>query len=232
MPEHHTNTKPRTEVQYWYYLLMTIVKFSDCGSFCFLTDFHERMVILKSNLLKINAAKVQIPAVWGGKTSYNQSFFHVIWRGESTTVKLYQVLDRGYSTRLVEMEHTISVAITVIPAHLASGAVYLLVGKSADDLTRVLFLPEKGSPEIKYLRVTLNQILDELARRRLLTVTEKDAGDIQADEDESRISYAESSDTRSEVAAMSADDDRPEVLDSEKSSDKSSEVASMSADED
>ena len=96
-------------------------------------------------------------------------------------------------------------------------------------------LPKKGSPEVKYLRVILNQILDELARRRLLVVTEKDAGDIpssEADEDELGPSKEESSDTRSEVAEISAEDDRLVVLDSKRSSDTSSKVVSMSIDED
>ena len=105
-------------------------------------------------------------------------------------VRLYQGLDHVNRSGLREsmlikypLAFKLSVAITALPAYLASGKFYLLVGKSGDDLTRMLVLPEKGSPKIKYLRVTLNQILDELARRRLLTVTEKDAGDIQADED-------------------------------------------------
>lgn len=72
----------------------------------------------------------------------------------------------------------ISVTITAVPVHLAFAAVYLLVGKNGDDPTRMLFLPQKGPPEIKYLRVTLNQILNMLATRsakhpRLLPITEE-----------------------------------------------------------
>ena len=225
----------RIDIADWDHLSAAKVQFSDCGSFCFLTDFYGRIVTLKSNLLKENAAKLQIPALWGDETSYNRSFFHVDWREESTTVKLYQALDQGDSTRFPRsaqrrprLEHTISVAITAIPAHLASGAVYLLVGKSADDLTRMLFLPEKGSPEIKYLRVTLNQILDELATRSAELqaslepsgyTTEEDASDIgseedsvSADEDGLDSQLEESSDTRSQEATMSAEEDK---LDSE-----------------
>ena len=106
-------------------------------------------MILESNLLKENAAKMQTPAVWGDVTSYDRNFFQVGWGEQSRMVEVHQLLDN-------------IVAITAVPAHLASGAVYLLAGKSEDDLTRVLFLPKKGPPKIKCLRVTLNQILDEL----------------------------------------------------------------------
>ena len=87
-------------------------------------------------------------------------------------VSLYQVLNHGDGSGRRDSAYkdsppwdAIEVAITAIPAHLAAGAVYLLVGKRGDDLTRMLFLPKKGPPEIKYLRVTLNQMLDELATR-------------------------------------------------------------------
>ena len=235
MPEHHTNTRPRTEEQYWVRLLLTRVRFSTCGSFCFLAHLDE-FLVLKSSLLEEKTAKTQTPAVWEYHTSYNQRAYGVEWRGNSTTVRLYQALDYVDRSRLRDsMEYPISVSITVLPAYLASGEIYLLVGKSGDDLTRMLVLPRKGRPEIKNLRVTLNQILDELARRPLPAITEKDASDTgsaEADEDELRLSEKESSDTRSEVAEISADDDKPGVLDSEKSSDTSSEVASMSADKD
>ena len=59
-------------------------------------------------------------------------------------------------------ETTVSIAITIIPAHLVSAEVYLLVGISGDEPVRVLFLPESGPPEVKHLRVTLNQILHRL----------------------------------------------------------------------
>ena len=190
---------------------------------------------------------MQIPAVWGDNISYNQRFFHVGSLGISTGVKLYQArdlvdTDTGFRDSFYNFYHlrqTIRVTITVIPAHLICGAVYLLVGKSGDDLTRVLFLPEKGPPEIKYLRVTLNQILAELATRPLPATTEDDdcyfvieGASLSTDEDESKISFAESSDTRSEVAAMTADEDRLEISDSEENSETRSEVPAMSADDD
>lgn len=194
-------------------------------------------MILKSNLLKENAAKMQAPTVWRGMISYNQRFFQVDVPGDSTMVNIYQALydiDRSGLRDLARIDFwgTSSVIITPIPAHLASGAVCLLVGKSGDDLTRMLFLPIKGPPEIKDLRVTLNQILDELAirsakrRRACLELkgypTAEDASDIvseeasvSTEEDGLGINEEESSDTRSQEAAMSADGDRPAVSDSD-----------------
>ena len=60
-----------------------------------------------------------------------------------------------------------AVNITVIPNHLASASMLLLSGKDGDDFVRILFLPDTdqenpGPPEVKYLRVTLNQILAKL----------------------------------------------------------------------
>lgn len=217
MPEHHTNTRPRTEELYWRYLLVTIVRFSTCGSFCFLNHINHEFLVLKSNFLEEKTAKTQTPAVWGYHTSYNQRVYQVHWRGDSTMVRLYQGLDHVNRSGLREsilMEYppafSLSVAITALPAYLASGEFYLLVGKSGDDLTRMLALPRKGRPEIKNLRVTLNQILDELARRLLLAITEKDASDTgfaEADKDELGLNEEESSNTRAEVAKMSADED-------------------------
>ena len=198
MPEHHTNTRPRPEELYWYYLLATIVRFSTYGSFYFLAHLDE-FLVLKSSLLEEKATKTQTPAVWGYHTSYNQRAYGLEWRRNSTMVRLYQALD--YVDRIGlrgSMEYPISVAITALPAYLASGEFYLLVGKSGDDLTRMLVLPRKGRPEIKNLRVTLNQILDELARRPLPAITEKDASDTgsaEADEDELGPSEEESSGT-------------------------------------
>ena len=212
MPEHHTNTRPRTEELYWWYLLVTIVRFSTCGSFCFLAHLDE-FLVLKSNFLEEKTAKTQTPAVWGYHTSYNQRVYQVHWRGDSTMVRLYQGLDHVNRSGLRESilpAFKLSVAITALPAYLASGEFYLLVDKSGDDLTRMLVLPRKGRPEIKNLRVTLNQILDELARRPLPAITEKDASDrgsAEADEDELGLSEEESSDKRSEVAQMPADED-------------------------
>ena len=239
----------------WETLSAAQVEFSDCGSFCFLTIPYDGILILKSNLLKESVAKVQTPAVWGNNTSYNQRFFGVGWNEKLTMVTLYQAHDavgryglRDTANEFYPSDYSISVAITAIPAHLASGRIYLLAGKSGDDLARMLFLPKKGPPEIKDLRVTLNQILDELATRSaerqsaysksIGSTTEEDTSDIGSeealvytDEDLLRANEEESSDTRSEVAAMSADDVIPGFSDSDESSDTRSQEAAMSADD-
>ena len=198
---------------------------------------------------------MQKPAVWG-KTSYDHRFFQVGWGEMSTMVTLYEVFSyrdrdgfRDAGSVGTMRGHTYSIAITTIPAHLASGAFYLLGGKSGDDLIRLVMLPKKGPPEIKYLRVTLNQILDEWATRSAKSqrahreskgwTIEEDACDIgseevpvSVDEDELDSELDESSATRSEVSALSADNDRPAVSESEESSDTDSEVAAISADSD
>ena len=213
-----TNTKSSDDTRSWEYLSTSSVQFSDCGSFCFLAVPNWNTLILKSKLLEENAAKMQSPAVWGDNTSYNQLFFKVGWHEESTMVKLYQAHDqvesigfRDFFGRYYATEVMVEVAITAIPAHLASGQVYLLVGKGGDDLTRMLFLPQKGPPEIKYLRVTLNQILAELATR-----SEESDDTMTAYDDTIGVSDSEeSSDTRSQEAAISADGDRPGVSDTD-----------------
>ncbi|KAK0506980.1 hypothetical protein JMJ35_010680 [Cladonia borealis] len=245
IPKHDPTLHRIEDTMYWEYLSAAEVQFSDCGSFCFLTYEPGRILILKSNALKENAAKMQTPAVWGGSTSYNQGFFRVDWREESTMVILYQALDqvdrfgfRHSANKFHPSGNTIEVAITAIPAHLAPGVVYLLVGKSGDDLTRMLLLPKKGPPEIKDLRVTLNQILDELATRPLPATTEEYASDtgseivpVSADEEGLGINEEESNHKVSQKAAMSADDDRLGFSHSEESRDTRSEVAGMSADD-
>ena len=181
-----TNTESRSDhAESWGYKSIPSVQFSDCGSFCFLA-YQTEVLVLKSSLLEEKAAKTLTPAVWGYETSYNRRAYLLNWRWESTMVRLYQAVDYvdiigpgGSRT------YQISLSITVVPAHLASGTFYLLVGKSGDDLTRVLFLPEKGSPEIKYLSVTLNQILDELATKSAKaneSFIEEDASDIKSEE--------------------------------------------------
>ena len=196
-------------------------------------------MILESNILKENAAKMQTPAVWKVNTSYNQRFFEVSWRGMSTMVKIYQALDDVDSTGFRRSFHNyhatadhIEVAITAAPAYLASGAVHLLAGKSGDDLTRMLFLPWKRPPKIKCLRVALNQNLDELAirsakrRRACLELkgypTAEDASDIvseeasvSTEEDGLGFNEEERSETRLQEAAMSADKHKPGVSDSD-----------------
>ena len=234
-----TNTKPRPadDEQYWSLLATARVSFSDCGSFCFLTYPYGEMIILESSLLTENAARMQAPTVWRGKIYYNQRFFQVGLPENATMVNIYQSINyidssglRGLARIDARSEFANPVAITAVPAHLASAAVCLLVGKSRDDLTRMLFLPEKGPPEIKDLRVTLNQILDELATRSakpqsaclkfIGSTTEEDTSDISsegvpvsADEDGLGINEEESNYKVSQETAISANDDRPEVSD-------------------
>ena len=162
-------------------------------------------------------------------------------------VKIYQAPNKVYRTGFLhsaEKYHSSEmsgVVITVMPAHLASVSrrVYLLVGKSGDDLTRMLFLPNKRLPEIKHLRVTLNQILDELATRPPPATIEEYASDtgsekvlVSADEDGLGISEEESNHEVSQKAGMSADNDRLGFPHSEESRDTRSEVAGMSVDDD
>ncbi|KAF6222440.1 hypothetical protein HO133_001526 [Letharia lupina] len=64
-------------------------------------------------------------------------------------------------------KHTIAVAITAFPIHVALATVHLQAGETGDDLVRILFLPyllPKGPPVIKNHRVTLNQILTKLEK--------------------------------------------------------------------
>ena len=209
--------------------------------------------MLESNFMKEKAAKMQIPAVWGIDTSYSQNFFQVGWRKGSTMVKLYQAHHKAgkygfrYAfRRYYSMADSIELAVTAIPAHLASGMIYLLVGRSGDDLMRMLLLPKKGPPEIKELRVTLNQTLDELHSMPLPATIDRgnsevvsdgvslstDEDNSETDEDNSETDEEESSDTRSEMAAMSADDDSTWGSDSEESSGTRLEVAAMATDGD
>ena len=187
--------------------------------------------MLNSNFLKEKATKMRTPAVWGEEISYNGRFFIVGWCGEPTVVNMYQVFvcpgRNGFWQSIGSAEVTISVAITAIPTHLATATNYLLPGETGDDLARILFLPAKGPPEIKYLRVTLNQLLEKLAARS----AEKLGG--MWDRSEWPPQYW-SSDMESEEAAVSADEDAQGYLDYglEESSDRESEEAISSADED
>ena len=148
--------------------------FSNCGSFCILRCDSSGVEYLNSVFLEKRQAKTQMPAVWDEDTSYNRRLHLVGNYNEPTMIQLYQAVDRPHRNGLYESfnihrgpEHRIRVNITVIPAHLVKAEIYLLVGKSGDDLLRILFLPSKGPPEIKHLRVTMNQILaklDETAR--------------------------------------------------------------------
>ncbi len=143
--------------------------YSDCGSFCFLSFSYSTVAMLSSVLLEKRQAKMQMPVVWDRETSYNGRLYEFDWRDEPTKVRLYQAIDRPHRNGLRDSlkiqrppQQTIAVSITTFPSHLASARYFLLAGKSGDDLVRILFLPDKGPPELKYLHVTLNQILAEL----------------------------------------------------------------------
>ena len=228
-----TDTKARQadDEQYWSLLATARGSFSDCGSFFSLTYPYGEMMILKNSLLTEYTARMQTPIVWRGKIYYNQRFFQVCLPEKATMVNIYQSINyidssglRGLARIDARSDFANPVALTAVPAHLASAAVCLLVGKSRDDLTRMLFLPEKGPLEIKDLRVTLNQILDELATRSAELEkgypTEEDASDISfervtvsADERGLGVNEEESNYKVSQEAATSANDDRPEISD-------------------
>ena len=149
-------------------------RYSDCGSFCF--SVYPDVLIINSNFLEKMRAKKRIPAAWGPYTAYNGRFYFLDSRNGLVTVSVLQdnVMDpnKGKFDTLFHHRgrgHRVycTVNITVFPAHLASARMYLLPGKDGDDFVRVLFLPDiasggRGAPEVKSLRVTLNQILAEL----------------------------------------------------------------------
>lgn len=150
------------------------VRFSDCGSFCFLDLYPSGVLMLSSIFLERRQAKVQTPAVWGSGTSVNGRIYNVGWLRDPKKVKLYQTIrlpcrtdyrDFGYSRYY--QKHEIVVDITALPTHLAFPKVHLLAGKKEDDHVRMLLLPKNGPPEIKYLHVTLSEVfaaLDKAAR--------------------------------------------------------------------
>ena len=189
--------------------------FSDCGSFCFLRYNCADVLILTSVLLGKQGAKMRTPAVWGRGTSYNGRFYDVGWRHEPTMVNLYQAIDRprrsGFrdsSNLWLLPRETIGVAITAFPTHLASATVHLLAGTNADDLVRVLFLPYEGPPEIKYLRVTLNQILAKMKEVARTVISNLKKDDFQGGN--YQLSEESSSDLEADEIAMSADGDGSE----------------------
>ena len=130
---------------------------------------------LHSNFLEKMGAKVGLPAVWGPGTPCNGRFYGV-GRGDGV---VFMKMHENFKNPNIRKCDTVfygnrwketflgQVYITVFPAHLASARVYLLPGKDGDDFIRVLFLPDTasggpGPPEVKFLRVTLNQILEKL----------------------------------------------------------------------
>ena len=187
-----------------------LAQFADCGSFCFLKVGYNGVAVLSSVLLEKRQAKIKIPAVWGLETSYNGRFYLVGSRHGSTMLQLYQAIDRPHKNGLRDHlgiwrkpEQTIAVNVTAFPCHIASAEIVLLTGEKGDDPVRILFLPRKGPPEIKYLRVTLNQILAKLeeAARAIQPNIDK----LFQEEDE--VSKEDGSGSESEGAAVSADKD-------------------------
>ena len=175
--------------------------------------------MLSSIFLKRRQAKVQIPAVWGFGTSYNGRFYNVAWRGQPQIVKIYQTIRLPYRTGYpgfgysrYYQKHEIVVDITALPAHLAFAKPHLLAGKKKDDHVRILLLPKNGPPEIKYLHVTLNQILaklEEAARAvesGIYSAWGLEDAAIPAEEDGGTIEE-ESSVPELEHAAISAEED-------------------------
>ena len=176
--------------------------------------------MLDSICLRKRQAKLQIPAVWDSQTSYNGRLYRVHQDRKSATVDLYQAFERTHRNGLHDFpyayeapEFTIAAKITAFPAHLGPAYVCLLVGKCADDLVRVLFLQatEKGPPEIKHLRVTLNQILaktEEAAIAVELNIRDRRYDRYEWSEGASSVSESEeNNEVESEEVAMSADED-------------------------
>ena len=137
-------------------------EYSDCGSFCFLGMGDGKTLDLHSNFLEKMRASIRLPAVWRD-TLYNGRLYTVGRCNGPAMVKMY--LDRKIpnAREIIPSE----VNITVFPNHLASADMVLLSSEDGDDFVRILFLPDtdrenSGPPEIKFLRVTLNQILAKL----------------------------------------------------------------------
>ena len=183
--------------------------------------------MLSSIFLERRQAKVQIPAVWGFGTSYNGRFYNVAWHRDPQWVKVYRNIrlpcridyrDLGYSRYY--QKYQIVVDITALPAHLAFAEIQLLAGKEEDDHVRILLLPKNGPPEIKYLHVTLNQILaqlEEAARAdesEIDSTSESEDAAISAEED-GDTTEEESSVLESEHAAISAEEDEWESYESD-----------------
>ena len=179
-------------------------RYSDCGSFCFLVVGPDDTLDLHSNFLEKMRASIRVPAVWG-HTSYNGRFYTVGRRDGPAMVKMYhdfKVPDRGgrdtvnLHNRLLEIIPS-EVNITVFPNHLASARMFLLSDKDGDDFVRILFLPDtlfenSGPPEIKFLRVTLNQILAKLDEASRVAEYEADAYSV-GDTDEAEAGASEDS---------------------------------------
>lgn len=208
-------------------------RFSDCGSFCFLDLYPSGVLMLSSIFLERRQAKVQTPAVWGFRTSYNRRICNVGWLKDPKKVKLYQTIrlpcrigyrDFGYCR--YHQKHLIVVDITALPNHLAFAEAHLLAGKTQDDHVRMLLLPQNGPPEIKYLHVTLSEVfaaLDKAARAvEKLNIEEYNQQryhDIPEEEisveEGGDITEEESSILESEDAAISVEEDVSERYESD-----------------
>ena len=140
--------------------------FSHCGSFCYLTSNILGGQYLSSVFLSKRQVGIQIPAVWGFLISYNGRFYHLSNLGEAAMIQLQRSITRPQNPEILSIrrkpEYSVVANITVIPAHLIPARVCLLVGESGNDFVRILFVLKEGPPQIKHLRVTMNQILAEL----------------------------------------------------------------------
>ena len=121
---------------------------------------------LNSNFLEKMRASIRVPEVWGRFTLYNGQFYTLGRRNGPAMVKMYLEgkIPNGTRRHIAREIIPSEINITVFPNHLASASMFLLSSKDGDDFVRILFLPDtdrgsSGPPEIKYLRVTLNQIL-------------------------------------------------------------------------
>jgi hypothetical protein len=184
--------------------------YSDCGSFCFL-QCTSGALKLNSTCLERWQAKAEIPAVWGQQTSYDGRHFQVGSRKPYTMVELYQAIRSPFGLGFCSSlnlqfltESTIALKITPFPIHLFGTQMHILVGKDRDDLVRILFLPHDSSPpEIKFLRVTMAQIL------AILNEAER-AAQLESDEfypEDGESSEEESSTSEPEAAATLVNED-------------------------
>ena len=171
---------------------------------------------MNSILVGQKRAKMQMPAVWRGETSYNRRFYEVGCHDKRIPiVTLYQAIERPHVNGLRDLayvrrdsQHTIAVQITVFPSHLAGSDVHLLVGRNEDDFVRILFLPDigrsEGPPEIKPLRVTMKQILAKM---------EEAAKAVEPRID--RLFHEGSADASEEEIVVSAEEDKQESHESD-----------------
>ena len=170
-------------------------EFSDCGSFCLLTSDVFKVTILSSMLLKERQVKLQLPAVWGRRTSYNGQVLTLERNDNRSMIQLRQAIDLLHKNGFRDdcdvkraPEYKIAVNIAPLPSHLVSAEFYLLVKEQSGDTVRILFLPNEGPPELKHLSVTMDQILAKLdeaakaAARRIAELFAKESNETTQDE--------------------------------------------------